>query len=423
MLDDQVSGSYITNFINNARLIPKYLNSKTMSIGAVSALMACTGPILVVMTVAQNGNLLPQQTTSWLFGIYFFGGLIGIIVPLLTGTPIAGAWSIPSAVLLTTAITQYKFTELIGAYLIAGLIIFFIGIFGLFEKLLARLPMELVMAMIAGSLIHFATDMVKSVSNQPLVGGLTVLTYFVFTKYFVKIPPIIGALAVSLILNLILGQPLPLPEFSFQLPSIWLPEFAFSTVLAVSLPIAIMTLGCEGAQGISVAKNAGYKPPVNLITMINGVGTMLASIFGAHSACIAGMMTALCCSKEAGEKDGRYVAAWFSGVLMCIFGLSASIALSFILLMPPVLMKLIAGLVLIYVILTSLQRSFRGRQFQLGAFFSLIIALSGVNFYGIGATFWALAGGWLISWFMENKDFEKHNLSVIKGSVDTSETL
>ena len=418
MLDGQVSESYFKNFINNAKLLPKYLNAKTVSMGAVAALMACTGPILVVMTVAQNGNLSHLQTASWLFGIYFFGGLIGIVVPLLTGTPIAGAWSIPSAVLLTTLISQYKFTELIGAYLIAGVIIFLIGVFGLFEKLLARMPMELVMAMIAGALLHFATDMIESASNQPLVGGLTVLAYFIFTKYFVKIPPIIGALIVSLILTVFLGQPLSFQEFSFQFPSLWLPEFSFSTVLAISIPIAVMTLGCEGAQGISVAKSAGYKPPVNLITMINGIGTMLASLVGAHSACIAGMMTALCCSEEVGEKKARYVAAWFSGVLMCIFGIFASIALGFILLMPAALMKLIAGLALIYVILNSLQRSFHGRQFQLGAFFSLIIALSGVNFLGIGATFWALAGGWLISWFMEKKDFEKRTLPVIKGEAD-----
>lgn len=62
--------------------------------------------------------------------------------------------------------------------------------------------------------------------------------------------------------------------------------------------------------------------------------------------------------------------------------------------------------------MNSLQRSFHGGKFQLGAFFSLVIALSGVSFFGIGATFWALAGGWLISWFMEKKDFEKSSIPV-----------
>lgn len=407
LTESKVSESLTRNLINNTKSIPKYLNLKTISTGTVSTLMACTGPILIVITAAQNGNLLPEQSLSWLFGIYFFGGLIGIILPLLTGMPIAGAWSIPSAVLLTTAITQYEFHELIGAYMVAGLIIFLIGLLGWFDRLLSWLPMEIVMAMIAGSLIHFATDMVKSVADQPLVGGLTILAYFVFTKYFAKIPPIIGALVVSLILYIFFGQPLPLPEFSFQLPSLWLPEFSIKSILAISVPITIMLLGCEGAQGISVVKNAGYNPPVNLITMVNGIGTVMASVFAGHSACIAGLMTALCSSKEVGEKDGRYVAAIVSGVLMCIFGLFASIALNLILLMPSTLMKLIAGLALIYVILTSLQRSFDGKQFQLGSFFSLVIALSGVSFAGISATFWALVGGWLISWFLEKKDFEK----------------
>lgn len=398
-------------FLYNTKLIPKYLNLNTLGTGTVAAVMACTGPMLIVITAARSGNLSPEQTISWLFGIYFTGGLIGIILPLLTGMPIAGAWSIPSAVLMTQALNQFNFHEVIGAYLTAGLIIFLIGLLGWYQRLLSWLPVELVMAMLAGSMIHFATDMVKSVAAQPLIGGLTLFTYFFFTKYFVKIPPIVGAIISALILYLIFGPPLAMPELAFQFPSAWSPAFSLGSVLAISVPISVMLLGTEGAQGISVLRNAGYKPPVNLITMVNGFGTMLAGIFGGHSACIAGIMTALCSSKEAGEKDGRYVAAFVSGIWMCIFGFFASIALALIFLMPQALIKLIAGLALINVLLSSLQRSFNGSQFQLGAFFTLAIALSGLNFYGISSTFWALLGGWLVSWFFENKDFRKRAFS------------
>ncbi|MGO4890477.1 benzoate/H(+) symporter BenE family transporter [Anaerobacillus sp. MEB173] len=413
------SGSLKKNIMNNTKSLRNNLDIKTVGTGTVAAVICCTGPILIVITAAQNGNLLPEQTVSWLFGIYFIGGLIGIILPLLLGMPIAGAYSIPSAVLMTQAITQFSFEQVIGAYLIAGLLIFLIGLFGWFQTLLDWLPAEIVMAMIAGSMIHFATDMIQSIFVFPILGGAIVLSYFFFAKYLRAIPPIVGALFVGLALFPFFGHSLSVPDLTFHFPSIWLPDFSFGAVLAISIPITVMLLGTEGAQGISVLKSAGYKPPVNLITMVNGLGTMFAGIFGGHSANIGGIMSALCSSNEVGPMDKRYVAAFVSGVWMCIFGLFASISLALILLLPLAFIKLIAGLALINVLLSSFQRSFSGGQFQMGAFFSLVIAMSGINFYGISSTFWALAGGWCISWFLEKHDFKKR-ISTSKSTLSNS---
>lgn len=173
----------VKNSIQNLKAIPSFLDARTFSVGTVGAALACTGPALIVITAAQNGNLLPEQTISWLFGIYFFGGLIGIILPLILGMPMGGAYSIPGAVLMTQATAQFSFSELVGAYLIAGLIMLVIGYLGWFDKLLTLLPLELVMAVLAGSMISFATEMVKSTVLLPLIGGSTILAYFLFSKY------------------------------------------------------------------------------------------------------------------------------------------------------------------------------------------------------------------------------------------------
>ncbi|WP_019413304.1 benzoate/H(+) symporter BenE family transporter [Paenisporosarcina sp. TG20] len=405
-------------FIKNATSIPSSLTIKNMSAGTVAAIICCTGPVLIVITAAQNGNLTTNQTISWLFGIYFVGGLLGIIMSLLFGQPIAGAYSIPSAVLMTQAITQYSFNEAVGAYLIAGLIIFIIGILGWFNRLLVWLPSELVMAMIAGSMIHFGTDMITSLTLLPLLGSITLLSYFIFAKILPKIPPIVGAVIVGFSLFPFLDQGSSKMDFSFELPSIWIPDFSFYAILAISIPIAVMLLSTESAQGITVLKDEGYQPKVNKIIMLSGIGTMFAGMFGGHSACMGGIMSALCASKDVGPKETRYVAAFISGVWLVIFGLLASLSLGFILIMPLSLIKLVAGLALIGVLLKSLQRSFHGKQFQMGAFFTLIIAMSGVNFLGISATFWALIGGWMVSWFLENKDFKQR----ISSSTEISKT-
>lgn len=42
-----------------------------------------------------------------------------------------------------------------------------------------------------------------------------------------------------------------------------------------------------------------YKPPINFMTIISGVGGILAGIRGGHHANIAGPLTAICSSDQA----------------------------------------------------------------------------------------------------------------------------
>jgi benzoate membrane transport protein len=404
--------SRLKSFGENVRRLPRYMDTKIVSAGTVAAVMAFTGPLLIIITAAQNGGLTSIQTFSWLFAVYAFGGLLGIIMSLRYGMPIAGAFSIPSAVFLTQAITQFSFTELIGSYLIAGFVIFIIGIFGWFEKIMNWLPIEIVMAMIAGSMIHFAIDMLDSVVELPVIGAGTFLTYFLLARGFPKIPPVVGALTVGFVLFVLFGDfSMGNWDISYQLPSMWMPEFSWSAFFGVSVPIVIMLLGTECAQGISVLKNAGYKAPVNQITMASGIGTMVGSFFGGHSVCIAGIMSAMCSSDQVGPKEKRYAASFFNGLLMLGFGLLIPLVVGVILLLPKLLVVLIAGLALIGVLLTSFQKAFHGRRFQMGAFFSLVIAMSEISFWGISSTFWALVGGWVVSWVLEPHDFIRETTS------------
>jgi hypothetical protein len=66
----------------------KYININTVTAGIISTIFGCTGPALIVMNAADSGNLTALQTVSWLFGIYFFGGLIGVIMSLYYKMPI-----------------------------------------------------------------------------------------------------------------------------------------------------------------------------------------------------------------------------------------------------------------------------------------------------------------------------------------------
>ena len=57
------------------------------------------------------------------------------------------------------------------------------------------------------------------------------------------------------------------------------------------------------------------------------------------------------------------------------------------------------------VLINSLKTAFSDSKFQMGAFFALIIGMSGVNFFNIGAPLWAIVGSLLVSFLVEKEHF------------------
>ncbi|MGD6875697.1 benzoate/H(+) symporter BenE family transporter [Bacillus infantis] len=388
-----------------------HLNINTISAGTLAAVFGCTGPALIVIGGAQNGGLTQVETISWLFAIYFFGGLLGLILALKYRQPIAGAYSIPGAVLVA------------GAYLVAGIIVFLLGISGLIGKVMHWVPVPIVMAMIVGAMIRFGTGMITSIEEAPLIAGSAILVYLLSSRLIKKVPPILSAFFVAVILAVLMNQfQIKGMETNFIVPQFVVPAFNIDAILSISIPLALLVIGAENAQATGVLISQNYRPPINAMTILSGVGGIVTSLFGGHNANIAGPMTAICSSEEAGKKEGRYAAVIVNGVLFAAFGLLAGVAVPFVTAMPGVLIGTVAGLAMIGVLLSSLQAAFSKPKFQIGSFFALIIAMSGVSFFSISSPFWAIIGGVLVSAIIEQKDFDhiKHGQTSSNARVETA---
>lgn len=383
------------------------LNISTISAGTLAAIFGCTGPALIIINGASDGGLTQAETISWLFAVYFFGGLLGIFMSLRYKQPIAGAYSIPGAVLVAGGLTQFSLSDAAGAYLAAGIIVFILGITGLIGKVMNWIPVPIVMAMIVGAMIRFGTDMIISIEQAPLIAGIAVLVYLLSARFIKKVPPILLSFAVAIIMSLLMGQfQVQEMDSAFSLPDMLMPTFNLDAIISIGIPLALLVIGAENAQAIGVLMAQGYKPPVNAMTIISGIGGVITSFFGGHNANIAGPMTAIASSEEAGEKSGRYAAAVVCGVLFAAFGLFAGAVLPFVTAMPKVIIGAVAGLAMIGVLLSSLQDAFSERKFQIGSFFALVIAMSGVSFFDVGSPFWAIIGGVIVSLIIEKADFK-----------------
>ncbi|MEK4177842.1 benzoate/H(+) symporter BenE family transporter [Aeribacillus sp. FSL K6-1305] len=389
----------------------KHLNINTVSAGTLAAIFGCTGPALIIIGGAADGGLTHAQTISWLFAVYFFGGLLGIYLALKYRQPIAGAYSIPGAVLVAGALSQFSLNEMAGAYFVAGVIVLLLGITRTIGKIMNWIPVPIVMGMIVGAMIRFGTGMITSIEKAPLIAGVAVLVYLLSVRFIKVIPPILTSFIVSVILVVIMNEfQIQDQQSSFILPQILIPSFSLEAIVSVSIPLAFLVIGAENAQATGVLMAQGYKPPVNVMTIISGIGGMVTSFFGGHNANIAGPMTAICASEEAGKnKEGRYASVVVNGILFSLFGLLAGIVVPFVTALPSVLVGTIAGLAMISVLVNSLQSAFSETKFQVGAFFALIIGMSDISFFNISSPFWALVGGVLVSLLIEPHHFQKEH--------------
>lgn len=398
--------------------VPRHLNGNTLSAGVIAGIFGATTALILVGAGTDAG--LPQgQIISWVFACWFIGPVVGLLLSLKYRQPIPGAWSIPGAALVATALKTFSLSDLQGAYLTAGVLVLLLGASGLITKVMRRIPMPLVMAMIAGAMMRFCTGMIKNVSGAPFIAIPTIAAYFLTYRFKKKFPPILSAILVGTAAAYFTGafQGAVLEETTFILPQISMPSFNLGAVISVALPLAVLVVGAENAQAIGVLTSQGYKAPVKAMTVYSGLGGIATSFFGGHNANIAGPMTAICASEESGDDlKGRYASVVVNFLICGSVGLFASVIVPFITILPKTLIFTIAGLAMTGVILGAVQHAFQAGKFQMGAFFSFIIALSGVSFFKIGAPFWALAGGILVVLLIERKDFRTF-LAEAKGAV------
>ncbi|MCQ6273947.1 benzoate/H(+) symporter BenE family transporter [Bacillus sp. V3B] len=390
----------------NLKDLRQNLNVNTISAGLVSAIFGCTGPALIIIGGATGGGLTYAQTISWIFAVYFFSGLLGIFLALKYRQPISGAHSIAGAVLVAGSLTHFSLNEAIGAYLVANILVIILGASGLIDKVMKWIPLPIVMGMIVGVMIRFATEMITSVTLSPLLAGSAILVFLLSSRFFKKFPPVLSALIVAVLLAIFTNAfQIQNIQDTFVLPQLVMPVFSLDAIVSIGIPLALLIICTENAQATGVLMAQGYKPPNSAMATYGSIVGLIASLFGAHAINIAGPMTAICSAKEVGKKESRYAASVANGVFFSIFGLFAALVVPFVIAMPSVIVTVIAGLAMLGVLINSLKTAFSASKFQMGAFFALIIGMSGVNFFNIGAPLWAIIGSLFVSFLVEKDHF------------------
>ena len=379
------------------------LNNKNVAAGIVSGLLAITGPPALILEAAANGNFTTTQTIVWMFSVYVFGGIFSILIPLYYRMPIVGAHSITGVAFLATVTSHFTYHELIGSYLFAGLLMLLIGFLGAFSKLLEYVPKQIIAVMLAGMITKYMVSFVVSINELPIIGGVALISFFIFSKWNKRIPPMVAAIVSGFIL-LLLTKPLNSSGWtsSFVFPYLQLPEFNLLSFLSVSIPLALLILSNDAAVGLGAMEQNDYRPPVNRVILLSGIFSIITSFFGGQSANVAGMMSAICSDEEAGPKEKRYMAAVVSGSMLLLFGLFSWKLVPFIQALPKTFVSILVGFVLLGVFGNSLSIGFSKPTMKMSAAFTFFIAISNLTIFNISAPVWSVVIGTFIARYIEN---------------------
>ena len=369
----------------------------------VAFLFACTGPVAIILSTGARGGLTESDLASWIFGGFFLNGLISIAFSLAYRQPLVFFWSIPGTVLVGPALTHLSFPEVVGAFLATGALMLLLGFSGWVRRAMDAVPMPIVMAMVAGVFLRFGVDLVRAFSDAlwialPMTVAFVVLT--ALPRLARAAPPLIGALVVGAIAVWLLGgfKPASGPLFAVAQPNFYVPQFSWSAMLELVVPLAITVLAVQNAQGIAILSANGHQAPTNAITAACGAGAIITGLVGAVSTCLTGPVNAVI--STTGERHRQYTAALFVALLGLAFGLLAPFFTRLMLATPPAFIATLAGLAMLRVLQTAFTASFRER-YTLGALVCFLVTVADMPIFNIGAAFWGLVLGLATSRLLE----------------------
>jgi benzoate membrane transport protein len=376
--------------------------------GLIAFIFSATGPLAIILSVGTRGGLSQAELASWVFGVFFVNGLVTIAMSWRYKSPLGFAWTIPGTVLVGPALQHLSFAEVIGAFYATSLLVLVMGASGWVKRLMSALPMPIVMGMVAGVFLRFGLDLVRAMHSNLAIAAPMVIAFLALSASPAlgkRMPPLIGSLVVGALAIALLGQldTSALGSFALAQPVVQAPVWSVAALVELVVPLAITVLVVQNGQGVAVLKGAKHEPPVNAIAVACGIGAFFSAAVGAVSTCLTGPSNALLTSS--GKHERQYTAALTFGAFGVLFGLMAPTFTGLMLATPKEFIMVLGGLAMLRVLQGSFIGSFSGGKFTLGALVSLLVTVTDIGIFNIGAAFWGLVAGFIVSWLMEKHDF------------------
>jgi benzoate membrane transport protein len=370
-----------------------------LSMGLLAAFVGYAASFTIILAGLMAMGATQEQATLGLFFATLGMGICSIIIPSLTRTPAAIAWSTPGAAFLASStMLPGGFAEAIGALICCAAMILITGLVPALARAVAAIPKPIANALLAGVLLKLCFAPAMALGAIPML-ILPVLAAWLIGLMWTKLAAMpfaviafVGVLVfgVDMTESAAQSQAALLPEFGFVMPI-----FELQSIISVALPLFLVTMAGQNIPGFAVMELNNY--PVNRAMLIRSTGFMslLVAPFGSIPVNMSAITAAMMAGEDAGrDPSKRYWAAIVSGMAYVALAFATSSVAAFASLAPAELIVGVAGLALIPALVGSLSAAFSDQTQLEAPAMTFLIAASGMALFGVSGAFWGvLVGG------------------------------
>lgn len=373
----------------------KDLSLSAVVAGLLAVIIAYCGPLIIVFQVATVAGVSTDMMMSWVWGISFGVGVSGIILSYLSKMPIMTGWSVPGTVLLLSLFPTLTVAEMVGAHIVAGLIIVLIGVSGRFDKLMSWIPQGVAGGMLAGLLFQFGAAAFNTIGSTPLLLVAMLTVYLLGKRYFSRYS-IVAVFVTGLLFVIGTGQ-LHTEAFNLQwvTPKLIMPEFSVFSLLSLSIPLVLVSLSGQYLPGMAILRVDGYRNVKSRpIMIVTGGTSMINALTGAPSVVLGAISAAIATGTDSHPNpDKRYIAGISNGVFYIIGAFCTSAIVTLFAVFPVELVAILAGLALMGSINANIVLAVEDKENREAALLTFIATASGMSFLGLASAFWGIVFG------------------------------
>jgi benzoate membrane transport protein len=359
-----------------------------------------------VFQAAQAFGATPEQIASWMWALGIGMGLCTLVPSLWLKKPVMVAWSTPGAAVLASAglAGGFSMAQAVGAFMLCAVFIALAGASGWFERVMNRIPVAIASALLAGVLARFGLQGFSAAqSAMPLV-TVMVLAYLVGKRFVPRYAVPLTLLVAIIFVAIGAGFTVTNIEFGITKP-VWVtPEFSFSALVSLALPLFVVTMASQNLPGVAAIRAAGYADrraqggdagiPISKVITLTGLATLVLAPFGAFALNLSAITAAICMGAEAHPDPARrYTAAATCGAMYVVIGIFGAAITGVLTAFPVELVAAIAGLALLGTIGGAMTAALQDESTREAAIMTFLVTLSGVVIAGVGSAFWGVVVG------------------------------
>jgi benzoate membrane transport protein len=358
----------------------------------VAAVVGFGGTLALIIAAADAVGATHAQTASMVTALCLAMAVETFWLSWRTRMPVISAWSTPGAALVGAS-SGFTINDAVGAFVLVGVLLVATGLFKPLTRLISRIPASVASGMLAGIVVTFAINAVKTIPADPLLILPLIVGFFIIRLF----NPALSVLAVLLgggVLAVLLGRVGAMPALEMSTLVLTVPEFSMTSVIGLALPLYLVTMASQNLSGLAVLKAAGYEPPPGPLIAITGLVSLLTAPFNALTSNLAAISAAICTGPDVHPDPAeRWKTGPFYALAYLVFALFGASLVAVFAVLPPALIMLVAGLGLLAALANALAIAFKDEAERIPATVTFAVTASGLTLFGVGSAFWGLLAG------------------------------